>query len=157
MELTDVLSTKAIDLSNPAFKDRNEAFMHMARLLYDADCITDMDGYIQLLEQREALGPTYMGDMLAVPHGKGSAVKHNSAALCRCKPFMYESCGEAGEVSIIMMLAITDQSDDAKYLKILSSLARLLMNENFRQAIECSNDAQEILDVGGEIMQKKQN
>ena len=55
-----------------------------------------------------------------------------------------------------MMLAITDQADDAKYLKILSSLARLLMNENFRHAINCANDAQTILDVGEGILQENE-
>ena len=91
---------------------------------------------------------------MAVPHGKGLAVKHNAAALCRCKPFKYESCGESGEVRIIMMLAITDQDDNANYIKILSSLARLLMNENFRHAINCASDAQTILDVGEGILQE---
>ena len=110
-----------------------------------------MDQHWGNYESLESL--TYMGDYLAVPHGKGAAVKHNAAALCRCKPFEYESCGESGQVRIIMMLAITDQSDDAKYLKILSSLARLLMNEQFRQAIACANDAQTVLDVGEGILE----
>ena len=153
MKLTDVLSTKTIDLENHAFSCREEAFMHMAKMLYHSGCITSIEGYLELLAQREALGSTYMGDYLAVPHGKGAAVKHNAAALCRCKPFEYESCGESEQVRIIMMLAITDQSDDAKYLKILSSLARLLMNEQFRQAIACANDAQTVLDVGEGILE----
>lgn len=157
MNLTDVLSVNTIDLSEKTFHNREEAFRYMASTLYRAGTVSDIDGYIELLEQREALGSTYMGDSLAVPHGKGSAVLHNSAALCKCAPFTYESCGESGEVSIIMMLAITDQFDDAKYLSILSSLARLLMNDDFRQAIESSDDAQQIIDIGEAIMRKKES
>lgn len=153
MKLTDVLSTATIDLGDRSFSCREDAFMHMANMLFRSGSITSVDGYLALLAEREALGSTYMGEYLAVPHGKGSAVKHNAAALCRCKPFIYESCGEAGEVRIIMMLAISNQSDDAKYLKILSSLARLLMNEQFRHAIDCASDAQTILDIGEGILQ----
>ncbi len=154
MKLADVLSTETIDLGDHVFSCRDEAFMHMAKMLYHSGSITSIEAYLELLAQREALGSTYMGDDLAVPHGKGLAVKHNAAALCRCKPFKYESCGESGEVRIIMMLAITDQDDNANYIKILSSLARLLMNENFRHAINCASDAQTILDVGEGILQE---
>ena len=58
MKLADVLSTETIDLGDHVFSCRDEAFMHMAKMLYHSGSITSIEAYLELLAQREALGST---------------------------------------------------------------------------------------------------
>ena len=89
MNLSDVLQAANIDLNERSFCNKEEAFLYMTKMLKENGFVSDTDVFMDALYQREETGSTYMGNGLAVPHGRSSAVKKNAAAFCRCKPFTY--------------------------------------------------------------------
>lgn len=148
MNLSDVLRTENIDLSGKKFRNKEEAFLYMAEMLKANGFVSDTDTFIDALYQREEMGSTYMGNGLAVPHGRSSAVEKNTAAFCRCQPFTYCSNDEEGEVRMIMMLAVSDSEGEAEYLRMLANLSRLILNEEFYEMLQTSEDSREIVEFG---------
>lgn len=148
MHLSDVLSSKTMDLSERCFKNKIELFNFMAGMLKDAGSIDSKEDFLVALERREDTGSTYMGNFLAIPHGKSKCVIRTSAAFCRCTPLEYESGGEKGVVNLVMMLAVAEHTNDEQYLEMLSNVAKLLLNKRFLRALSLSYDCQKILDIG---------
>ena len=152
MRFEEVMRPENIDVSGKAFSSKGEAFSHMAAMLERSGAVLNSDAFLEALYHRETLGSTYMGECLAVPHGKSDAVERVSAALCRCGPFEYESCGESGEVSLLIMLAIPVSTEETEYLRTLSNLSRILMRRDFRSVIQNSGDPAEIIAAGNSAL-----
>ena len=147
LNLSEVLLPEIIDLTERTFKNKDELFHHMTNMLINASRINNSDEFVSALYEREKIGSTYIGNCIAIPHGKGSCVVKTSAAFCRCKPFEYESCGENGEVTLVMMLAVADSTDNRQYIKILSNISRLLMKSEFVNAFKFASDPSEIISI----------
>lgn len=145
MEISDVLCPETIDLSEREFKNKDDSFVYLTDMLYNAGFVSDTDEFIDSLYEREEQGTTYMGDNLAVPHGWCSCVKRPVAVLCRCKPFTYVSADNAEEVDRIAMLAVPKDTASNDYMRTLATLAKLLMNENFALAFKTAKSADELI------------
>lgn len=148
IRFTDVFSEDTIDISGIVVKDKEAVFEHMAEMLFQAGRIKDKGEFIKALYEREDTGSTYMGEEMAVPHGKSQTVVCASAAFCRLEPFQYVSGGEEETVRYVIMLAVPENTNDDSYMKILSSLSRLLVNNRFRDTLKNSCSKEEILRVG---------
>lgn len=79
MNLTTLTQRDALCL-NARFTSREEAIRTLAQRLTALGKIADSDAFLEAVFARETLGPTALGEGLAVPHGKTSAVKE--AAFC---------------------------------------------------------------------------
>ena len=145
MMIEDVLNERTIDLTEPSFADKEELFDHMAGMFLKAEVIDDKDDFKRGLYKREEEGSTYIGNNIAIPHGIAKTVKQPAIALCRCRPFFYESLDDGGEVSLALMFALPDDFDHNYYLLILSSFSRLLMEETVVEHLMNDQDPQEIL------------
>lgn len=133
-KISEALRPGLIDLQSESFTNKDELFSHMVDMLYQEACIENRDAFLAALYTREETGPTYMGDGIALPHGKSKTVTHPSIAFCRTqKDFNYESCGEEGAVRLIFMLAIPSETPTDQYLRVLANLSRLLVYEDFVQ------------------------
>lgn len=135
----------ALDVEPPVSKD--DLFRGMANCLAAAGRVRDVDEFIAALEQRESLGPTYMGDGLALPHGRSSTVTEPSVAFWRLRtPMNYRSCGDEGEVHRVLMLAVPDGGAN-DHLRALAILARLLMDEEAVAKLDAATAPQDVIDV----------
>lgn len=132
IELDTIFCRDTVLLDTHSFKDKNEAFIVLSKQLQKAGVIQDYKEFIKALEEREGLGPTYMGNAIGLPHGKSLTVKQPGIIFCRVKkPFLYESCGDSGMVKYIFMLAIAEDQSGESYMRVLASLASLLAHEEF--------------------------
>ncbi len=154
LDLSNALKPDLIDISNSEFVDKDDLFDHMANMLYKSGCIESVEEFKKALYEREDTGSTYMGDNLAVPHGKSSTVKNAAVAICRSKPFMYNSNNFSGEVKLSVMLAIPEESSSNEYIKMLSTITRLLMDQEFVDVLFNSDDADTIVKTGIEQAKK---
>ena len=80
MNLTTLSHPRAVCL-HARFIDRDDAIRQLAQRLAELGKITDTDAYLAEVFHRESLGPTALGEGLAVPHGKTSAVKEAAFAV----------------------------------------------------------------------------
>jgi len=140
-KISESLTEALVDCRRNTFLDKDELFSHMAQMLLQAGRITDKDAFLNSLYEREDTGSTYMGNGIALPHGKSDAVKEPTIAFCRCQtPFEYESDGEKGEVDLIFMLAIPKDTEAKEYLRVLANLSRLLVHDEFVASLRNAAD-----------------
>jgi fructose-specific PTS system IIA-like component len=90
--------------------------------------------------QRENGHSTGFGHGFAVPHCKTAAVKANSLAVVKLrKPVSWESL-DGEPVKVVILMAIRESDSGVTHMKILSTLARKIMHEDFRQRLARDDD-----------------
>lgn len=80
MDLTALTHPDSV-LLHQRFSDRDQALRILAQSLMRQGKLQDVDLFLTDVLAREAQGPTALGEGLAVPHGKSSAVTSASFAL----------------------------------------------------------------------------
>jgi fructose-specific phosphotransferase system IIA component len=147
MDFLNVLTKDLIDLSPPVFKDKDELFQHMTRMLKESDKIESEEEFLKALYKREESGSTYVGNGIAIPHGITETVKSASAAFCRCTPFEYQSQDDCELVRLVLVLAVPKVTESKDYIRMLSKLSRLLLVDRFLDVLITSVDEDEIFRV----------
>ncbi len=148
IDLSKVLTKEAVTLDHEPFASKEEMFDFMSKKFLDAGIITDQKAYIQALEEREEMGPTYMGNYIGLPHGRCNEVISSGIGFCRCKePFTYQSCGETGEVKYVFMLAIPGSQSGEQYMRVLATLAGLLAKEEFVDHLDDVHNYEELMEL----------
>lgn len=82
MKISDLLVTDVMILDLKA-TTKQAAFEEMIDRLYDAGRITDKQAFMQGILAREAQTTTGLGDGIAMPHSKNSAVKLPTVVFAR--------------------------------------------------------------------------
>ena len=154
MDFLDVLTKETIDLTPPSFKDKDELFQHVAKMMKQAGRIKSEEVYLESLYKREESGTTYMGNGIALPHGISDTVIQASAAICRCEPFKYQSNEDCEPVHLVVALAVPRAAESKDYIRMLSNLSRLLLKERFLNVLTTSDSGEEIIKVFKEEIPK---
>lgn len=145
-QLMQAITQNTISLGLEPFLNKDELFQYMAEKMKSAGRIESIDEYIKSLNEREDTGSTYMGNMIAIPHGKSSTVTQATIGLCQMKmPMTYASHDEEGPVRLVFMLAVPMKTSSDDYLQILATLSRMLVYEDFVQKIEEVTDYESII------------
>jgi multiphosphoryl transfer protein len=120
-------------LDSPA-ATKAEAIKTLCDILYVTGR-TDSPSQIEnAIWEREAVYSTAFGHGFAMPHCKTSAVAANTLCILRSQqPISWSDDGTA--VNVVILLAIRDNDQAAEHLKIVSRLARLFMDETFREKL----------------------
>ena len=150
-KISEVIKPKTIDLDLKNIKNKDQAINYLAGLLDDAGLITDKEDYIASVYERESMGPTYMENFIAIPHGKCDAVKEAGIAFGRSKNgFDYQTELGGGIAKLVFLLAIPNRMSGDAYMAVLARLARLLVHEEFRDDLY---DAESYEDVMAAIVE----
>ncbi len=145
-DLNEFLSVDTIDISGRRFNDKNDLFAFMTEILFHANCINDRQAFMDALYEREKTGSTYMGNGLAVPHGKSISVLRPSIAFCRCSPFKYDKDEDDETTQIVLMLAIPESTEQSEYINLLAQVSMLFVDEEFLEIVNTEQDKRIILD-----------
>ena len=93
--------------------------------------------------QRERLGPTGVGDGIAIPHGKLAKCRRIFGVFARLeRPIDFEAL-DGLPVDLIFLL-IAPESAGADHLKALATIARKLRNPNLAAQLRATRDASAI-------------
>ncbi|WP_350283370.1 PTS sugar transporter subunit IIA [Nitrosomonas sp.] len=92
---------------------------------------------------REKLGSTGLGQGVAIPHGRIKGLREAAAALVRMKEAIPFDAPDGLPVSIACILLVPEKATD-QHLLILSELAQMFSNKNFREKLLNSQNAKEI-------------
>jgi fructose-specific PTS system IIA-like component len=98
----------------------------------------------QAVWAREKVHPTAFGHEFAIPHGKTDAVETDSVMLIKLRtPVAWG--GEEGEsVRTVILLAMRESGGPNNHLRVLATLARKLMHEEFRQELNRNRSGGEL-------------
>ncbi|MFZ6690572.1 PTS sugar transporter subunit IIA [Undibacterium sp. SXout20W] len=105
-----------------------------AGLLFENNCSIARSTVSDNLFARERLGSTGLGHGVAVPHGRIKGLKAPIAALVRLKEAIPFESPDAQPVNLLIFLLMPDNVTQ-QHLEILSEIAEMLSNENFRNEL----------------------
>jgi len=114
--------------------DKREAIAALVDLLAAAGKAPDRDALLAAVLEREALAPTGLGDDCAIPHAQTDAVSETSVAVVRLAEPVGFDAPDGSPARLVFLLAGPKDSA-AVHLRLLSKLARLLSDPEFRRAL----------------------
>lgn len=106
----------------------------------------DTDLVLEVVMAREHLGSTGIGHGVAIPHGRMPDLGHPVVALVR-HPEGIDFDAIDNEPVHIVILLLVPASEDRSHLELLAKLARMLQQQQFRDAIMKASSPQEISDL----------
>jgi 2-O-A-mannosyl-D-glycerate-specific PTS system IIC component len=108
--------------------------------------ITDAEAFLVDVFQRESLGPTALGEGLAVPHGKSATVKEAAFAVATlCEPLEWEGVDGPEEVTLIFLLAIPPAEAGSTHIEVLTALTSRLADDDLRARVMAATTAEGVL------------
>lgn len=144
MGISDVLEEGCVILD---FKtnEKGEAIDKLIQLLFNSKKISSIDGFKEDVLKREDDFSTAVGYGVAIPHAKSKYVNKASVAFLRTKDMIsYDS--EKKDVKLLFLIAVPMGANN-EHIKILSTLARKIMNKDFREKLLQANNVNEIFEV----------
>jgi PTS system fructose-specific IIA component len=136
LRIAEVIQPGTVDLELSGIRDKDELIQYLVALLFRAGKIRSEEEFLRAVQEREAQGPTYMENFIAIPHGKSDAVLQAGVAFGRSgEGIWYETQHGGGLAKLVFMLAIPDQMSPDEYIAVLARLARLLVHEEFCAAL----------------------
>ena len=149
MRLSEIVCEENINLSLEAV-DKKDAFIKTAEIFYKNGIISNVNDYVNAVVKREEEFSTGIGYGLAIPHAKCSAVKKPAVAIVRLKNDIEYKSFDDEPIRMLFMIAVPEQGAD-EHIKILSTLSRKFMHEEFRNALKGAETASDIISVLNEI------
>lgn len=132
----------ALDITLP---DKEAVIDAIASMLAADSRLLDRDLYIRDVYEREAIVPTGIGDLIAIPHARSAGVSTSSLVYLRLTSAIQWS--EEEEARYIFGIAVPEDNVDNVHLKILASVAKKLLDDTIKQIIVESASKQQILGV----------
>lgn len=145
MKLNQVINEEQVFLDID-IDNKKDLFEFAATQLFSLNLISSKENFIRALFSREALSPTGMGDNWAIPHGQDKSVEVASVLYIRTKkPIKYESLeGDSADKFFFIAVPSSTASD---HVKILSNVATLLMEDEFKKSMSDAKDKEEIISL----------
>jgi len=138
--LTGLLSTSRIRL-NVSAPSKKRMLEELARLLSHNRPDLHRDTVFQVLNERERLGSTGIGDGIALPHGRLNGLTEPLAAVIRLRQALDFDSVDDRPIQLIVGLLVPANATE-QHLNILASLAETFNNTEQREAIFRARDAQ---------------
>lgn len=146
MKITEVLTEKTIQLQLDA-SNKGEAIEKMAKLIEGEGNVTDLQQFVADVKKREESGSTGIGFGVAIPHGKSSGISKPSLAFVKfTQPVDWEAL-DGKEVNMAFLIGVPAEQAGNEHLQILTTLARKLIHESFRNDLLNASSAAEVLKV----------
>jgi PTS system nitrogen regulatory IIA component len=92
---------------------------------------------------REKLGSTGLGQGIAIPHGRIKGLREAVGAIVRLKQPILFDAPDGKPVNVIFILLVPEKATDL-HLQILSELAQMFSDKEFRERIAAAADAQQL-------------
>ena len=145
MRVTDLLKNASIDLGAHV-ENKQDAISHLVDLMEKGGNLKNKEQYKKDVLAREASGTTGLGDGIATPHAKSAGVKAAGlAAMTIPEGIDFESM-DGKPSRLFFAIAAPDGSND-EHLQILSKLATMVMDDDFKEALIKSTTKEEFLKI----------
>ncbi|MBS0864259.1 PTS 2-O-a-mannosyl-D-glycerate transporter subunit IIABC [Enterobacter mori] len=147
MNLTTLTHSSAVCVQ-ARYASRDEAIRQLTMRLVARGKITDGDAFLAEVYRRESQGPTALGEGLAVPHGKSSAVNEAAFAVATLsEPLEWEGVDGPENVELIVLLAIPPAEAGSTHIQVLTALTSRLADDVLRERVMAAATAEDLLDA----------
>jgi nitrogen PTS system EIIA component len=139
MKVVDFLRPELI-VDRLAARTKAEILAEMSNRLAAAQPGVDATELRRVLEERELLASTAIGDGIAIPHGKLDKMEQLVGVLGRAAEGVdFDSVD--GKPTYLVFMLVAPASSTGVHLKALARLSRLFRDEGFRQRLLDAPDA----------------
>lgn len=145
MRISELLQKESIALGRKP-QDKADAIGQMVELLAKSGSLEDKKKFKQAILERERLSTTGIGEGIAIPHGKSSAVKRAALAAMVVPQGVDFASADGAPVHLLFMIAVPEEGAEL-HLEVLERLAAMLMDEDFRKRLTAAKDATEFLHI----------
>lgn len=146
MDVSSVLTEGLIDL-NLISDSKIDVINQVATMLEKEGSLTDKEKFVQDVLKREEEITTGVGRGIAIPHGKSQGVKETRVVLTRLKNPVNWDAVDDRPVNLVVLLAISSEDASEGHLRILSTLAGNLMDDEFVQSVMDAKNPTEIIEI----------
>ena len=141
------------DLTSPALitprlrgQDATSVIQELGETLAREAREPDLQSFQQAVLKREHLGGTSMEAGMAFPHARLAELKELSFALGRSDVLLSWNINEVPSVRLVFLIAVP-ANDSARYLSLISGLARLAKDRPLVERILTAHDAAQIFEI----------
>lgn len=133
MQLSQILKIEFVN-ANLLANNKSEALAELANTIIEGGLKLDHSSIIAVLQQRENLGSTGIGEGVAIPHGKISNLGDIVVAFGRSlKGVEYDA--QDGKPVHLFFLLLAPKNSTGEHLKILARISKMLKIDNFRNRL----------------------
>ena len=150
---TPLITPELVSLDANLGSTKTEVITSVAGLIAAAGR-ADADGLAHDALDRESKSPTGMPGGFAIPHCRSAAVSQVSLGFARLSPAV-DFNGPDGPADLIFMIAAS-KDGGADHMKLLTKLARALVNPEFVEQLRQAPDAQTVVDLIGGVVEPKE-
>lgn len=143
MALLDVLGEQCVRVGLEG-EDKEEVFEELVDALVRSARITDREGALACLWEREHLGTTGIGGGVAIPHGKHSSITQLTAAVgTNMAGIEWEAAD--GQPVYLVFLVLAEAHNPGPHVQLLAEIARLLKTPGLRKRLVEAGRADEVI------------
>ena len=146
MKITDILKPVSIQLNVAPPKSKVEAINILADLMEKGGNLSNKEEYVTAVIAREDSGSTGLGDGIATPHAKSSAVREAGLAAMVVPQGMDFAALDGNPSRLFFMIAAPNSASDL-HVQLLSKLATMLMDPDFKDALINAKSVDEFLQL----------
>ena len=145
MKLSDILTTERI-IINLNGKDKYDVLEKMVKVAKNSDKVTDENDLLKKVIEREKIKSTGIGGGIGIPHAQTSSVTDIIACLGVTEQGIEFNAVDGKPVHLVFLIA-TKERTNSTYLGLLSRIARLFIDEPFKQRVIKSVSPSEIMNL----------
>lgn len=147
--MLDIVKPSQVYLDNPA-TNVDEVLEFLAKKALELGITEDEAAVLAAFKAREAEGTTGMMAGFAIPHCKSLAVNGASVIVVKFAGDVEWKSMDDVPVRVAIALLVPDNKAGTTYLRMLSQLAVMLMQEEFRERVLATNDPEELAAIVNE-------
>lgn len=140
---------KNLFISELKSETKADVLEEMLDLFVNAGYIKDKDIVLEMLNQRETLGSTGIGNGIAIPHGRTTATADVLIAFAKSSKGIEFDAIDKKPVYLFFMVIAPPHDEGNIYLPILGSLVRMLSNETNRENLKNIQEFDELTSIIG--------
>ena len=145
MKITDLLTEQTVKLELSS-NSKGNVIQELVNTLDSAGKLEDKRKFEEAILAREAQSTTGIGEGIAIPHAKTSAVKTPAIAFGRSvKGIDYEALD--GQPSHLFFMIAASEGANNAHLETLSRLSSMLMDVDFRNQLVSASTKREIINL----------
>ncbi len=152
MKISELLNPEAI-VADLQAADKSSLLAELTDALLRVEDTIDREEVIHVLQERERLGSTGIGEGVAIPHGKLKNIDHLMLSFGRSRNGVdFDSMD--GRPAHLFFLLIAPENSVGVHLKTLARISKLLKNADVRQKLQRAESKDELIEI---IVQEEDN
>lgn len=145
MKIVDLLNPAAITADIKA-TDKNAVLMELTDALIQVESSLDREEVLRVLQERERLGSTGIGEGVAIPHGKLKDLKNLLISFGRSRNGVDFNSMD-GKPAHLFFLLIAPEESIGVHLKTLARISKLLKSPAVRRRLLEAADGRELYSI----------